>query len=75
MEEELNGIAGEQEMNVNRLVELVKENEVILAKMRVRGGARRDAHSHDACFLSGVHLSLAPARRDHRTVCAGVSCR
>jgi len=36
VEEELRGIAEKQEVNVNKFVELVKENEVILAKMRVR---------------------------------------
>ena len=36
MEEELRGIAERQEVNVNKLVELVKENGEILAKMRVR---------------------------------------
>ena len=36
VEEELRGIAEKQEVNVNKLVELVKENEIILAKMRVR---------------------------------------
>lgn len=34
VEEELRGIAEKQEVNVNKLVELVKENEIILAKMR-----------------------------------------
>ena len=36
VEEELRGIAERQEVNVNKLVELVKENGEILAKMRVR---------------------------------------
>ena len=36
VEEELRGIAEKQEVNVNKLVELVKENEIILSKMRVR---------------------------------------
>ncbi|KAL7548014.1 hypothetical protein ACHAWF_011288 [Thalassiosira exigua] len=33
-EEQLRGIVGEQQANVNKLVELVKENEIILSKMR-----------------------------------------
>ena len=37
VEEELREIADQQEVNVNKLVELVKENEIILAKMRVSG--------------------------------------
>lgn len=36
MEEELKDIAEKQSFNVNILVELVKENESILAQMRVR---------------------------------------
>lgn len=36
VEEELRGIADRQEVNVNKLVQLVKDNEVILAQMRVR---------------------------------------
>lgn len=35
VEEELRAIADQQQVNVDRLVELVKENEVILAQMRV----------------------------------------
>ncbi|KAL9182468.1 hypothetical protein ACHAXT_013120 [Thalassiosira profunda] len=34
VEEELRGIADRQEVNVNKLVQLVKDNEVILAQMR-----------------------------------------
>lgn len=34
VEEELRGIADKQQVNVDKLVELVKENEIILAKMR-----------------------------------------
>ena len=36
MEEELKDIAEKQSFNVNILVEMVKENESILAQMRVR---------------------------------------
>lgn len=36
VEEQLRDIAAQQETNVNKLVELVKENGIILAKMRVR---------------------------------------
>ena len=36
VEEELRGKAETQSVNVNKLVELVKENGEILAKMRVR---------------------------------------
>ena len=32
----MRAIADKQQVNVNKLVELVKENEIILAKMRVR---------------------------------------
>lgn len=38
VEEELRGIADRQQVNVNKLVELVKENEEMLAKMQVRAG-------------------------------------
>lgn len=36
MEEQLREIADRQQVNVDKLVDLVKENESILAKMRVR---------------------------------------
>ena len=35
VEEELRQIANKQQVNVDKLVELVKENEIILQKMRV----------------------------------------
>ena len=36
VEEQLSAIADTQQVNVDKLVELVKENEIILSKMRVR---------------------------------------
>ena len=42
VEEELRDIANQQQVNVDKLVELVKENEIILQKMRVSIGPRDD---------------------------------
>jgi len=55
VEEELRGIAEKQEVNVNKLVELVKENEVILAKMRVRECVYR-CLTYYMCVFTHSHI-------------------